>query len=783
MFDVFWGIILNLLVFTVIGFGPAVFLLSDEKRIESSLAIAPILGFALSSIFGTYLVQLDLPVSKWGIPWVITGSAVSLALCLVTTRKIHRGLTSADWRRFLFFGTGVLLTLLLVTTPMIVGGLDFTVLRGNGTDAFNYITLAGYLDHEPLSWVYQVDTKSLVHRHPSYGLAHALLGTRWTTSMMLALTSSLATIPLYRFEYGFSILSFILAFGPAFLFALRTGIRPIFAFLVAVAVCVGFWAQFVVDVRAVSQTNSVPVILLLALLFARIEASRERYCLGEWFLLAITVVALTFLYPEIVPMTVLALAIYVGACIFRKAYSMRKVVGHLVILGITVLGVLPAAPFLLRFFTHQMTYAASGQNTWHRAYFSWLYSNPLTGLWGLSYLSLDDYLARWLSGGLVQIVMILIGSVLSFILISGLIKGFGSGQKEFPVAFLITICFVCAAIIQFLYLFSGGQLWAAGKGLSFGYAFIMIGTVAYGLNGLRNVRFRWHRFFKSAFWTGITIWLVIQCGLGLYRVGYAYSGRDYRKYIGQHGEYRHHDWNIDDFSKVFEKERANAVWLSTGNAWVSEYLGLVFGWDMNVLNLDGVIRGGKNFSEVSQTPFKLPQYLILSKNSSQNLDAIAPFIEAQNKKLVLVRVSPKLMKNPVWLGMHNPNGIEIDGRGKKFIWMGNGPTILRILAPADGKILLKARYVMGPSLPGKSEREVVISSEEDTQSQRIIVTESTQNIWIPVRYGFNEIGLEVTDIPTVSRLSNGDTRPLLLGVSGLEVSFGRPSIKNHQKGS
>ncbi|MBL7084038.1 MAG: hypothetical protein ISS41_10495 [Candidatus Aminicenantes bacterium] len=277
------------------------------------------------------------------------------------------------------------------------------------------------------------------------------------------------------------------------------------------------------------------------------------------------------------------------------------------------------------------------------------------------------------------------------------------------------------------------------------------------------------------------VWLAIQCGLGICRIGYAYAGRDYRNYISNHGEYRRHDWGVAAFSNVFDEKKAPSVWISAGNAWVSEYLGFVFGWDTNVLNLDGVTRGGRNFSKMPQTPFELPQYLILSRDSYQNFDEIAPFVAAQNSELMLVRVSPKLLQNPVWLGIHNPNGIETESQGKKFFWMGGSATSIRLLAPADGEIVLKARYVMGPSLPEKSDREMIISSYVGAQAQHIFVTEATREIRVPVRQGLNEITFKIADLPSVVRLANGDTRPLLLGVYGLEIGFERNTLVNKEK--
>jgi len=81
--------------------------------------------------------------------------------------------------------------------------------------------------------------------------------------MMLAWTSYISQVPIYRFEYGFSALSCILTFGPAFCFALLTGVRPGYSFLLALAVCVGFWAQFLLDARAVfDQVIDLPPIEL-----------------------------------------------------------------------------------------------------------------------------------------------------------------------------------------------------------------------------------------------------------------------------------------------------------------------------------------------------------------------------------------------------------------------------------------------------------------------------------------------------------------------------------------
>jgi hypothetical protein len=214
--DVALGVILNLLQFTAIGIGPALIFLSSEKRIEVALAIAPALGFALSSVFGTYLVLLDKPIVEWAFPWLVISIIISVILSFIRLKKYQFELASINWQRVKVFAIGLGLTTLLVLLPMVIGGINFTALRGNATDTLNYIVLAGYLDHEPYSWAFQVDDQTLIERHPSYLLVQQLLSTRWTTSAMLAFTSRIAGHPIYYFEYGFTALCFILAVGPAF---------------------------------------------------------------------------------------------------------------------------------------------------------------------------------------------------------------------------------------------------------------------------------------------------------------------------------------------------------------------------------------------------------------------------------------------------------------------------------------------------------------------------------------------------------------------------------------
>jgi hypothetical protein len=309
------------------------------------------------------------------------------------------------------------LTTVLVIAPMVIGGLHFTTFRGNAIDTFNYITGAGYLDHEAYTWALQTDTQALIDRHPSYYIARDLLSTRFTTYIMLAYTSRVALLPIYRFEHGFSLIFFIIAFGPAFFLGLLLRIKQFHAFLLAIAICAGFWAQFVLDIRAMSHMNSISAILVLALISARIEEKPQYSVIGEYVLWSIAMIAIIFSYIEIVPLLALGLAIFVlTRFVLQGLFTIRQAAGYLFTLCLTAMGILSVSSLLGSFLRNQIHYAVNGHNDWHKAFFKWLYADPIIGLWGLSYLSVDERIAKLISPVLLRGGMLLLGFLLLFVL-------------------------------------------------------------------------------------------------------------------------------------------------------------------------------------------------------------------------------------------------------------------------------------------------------------------------------------------------------------------------------
>jgi len=81
-----------------------------------------------------------------------------------------------------------------------------------------------------------------------------------------------------------------------------------------------------------------------------------------------------------------------------------------------------------------------------------------------------------------------------------------------------------------------------------------------------------------------------------------------------------------------------------------------------------------------------------------------------------------------------------------------------------------AHFHMGPSLPDKPFRELVLKTSGGYVAQ-LLLRGGPESIDVPVLAGVTEILLIPTDLPSVKTQPNGDSRPLLLGVQGLRAGW------------
>jgi len=117
----------------------------------------------------------------------------------------------------------------------------------------------------------------------------------------------------------------------------------------------------------------------------------------------------------------------------------------------------------------------------------------------------------------------------------------------------------------------------------------------------------------------------------------------------------------------------------------------------------------------------------------------------------------------------NANGIErLDQQ--QFFWMGQGNTSIDVLANKAGFLHIGATFVLGPSVPNKSQRRLLMTTDTG-YSRQFIFHGGDQNIALPVQAGKTKLVLSTLDQPIGANAIKGDPRPLVLGVKGLTVSL------------
>jgi hypothetical protein len=121
-------------------------------------------------------------------------------------------------------------------------------------------------------------------------------------------------------------------------------------------------------------------------------------------------------------------------------------------------------------------------------------------------------------------------------------------------------------------------------------------------------------------------------------------------------------------------------------------------------------------------------------------------------------------------GVENPNGAERVA-GQTFYWLGNGDTVVTVVATSAGEVSLSGRFVFGPSLPDRPDRRLLVRSGANAEQTVTLSHDGDQALHVPVIKGENRIILRALDRPSVPVTGNRDTRPLIVGIQGLAATW------------
>jgi hypothetical protein len=499
-------------------------------------AIAPVIGLAILTLLTTYLVLSGTPLVKVAVPVAIALALLSVLLLLSNRRPGVNVEEDSPWYRGYLLPFVV--TALLLALPFALGGFEFAILRGNGTDAFNYVTMADAFTRYPLDWVMSQPKDVLASYSPSLPLAQELLKTRWSTSALLAFVSAMFGIAPIEFEYTFT-LTLMLALYSALVACLSaTAALTKLTVWLAVAFVAGFWGQFTLDIRAFSQITALPLVaMILAWLLSQSITSTNLFRYGV-LPTAVLFAALIFQYPEIVLAYLPGAGLIFIARIWvasREKNSSPPVLG--VAMGFAALALALSAPlirFVFSFAYDQAQFAANKSMGWENAYFSWM-KNPVSGLWGGgSKLGLGNPLdTLFLVLGFVVGALLTLGVLMRLRKVIGNLRHWQENYAEAAI-FLLAASAAAGATL----LFVKGNPWSAGKVISFFALLIPILLAGWLHHGVAFEARAQTALATRAIRLAILGWLVLGALFAGARLIHAAKETDFGRYIGGHGEHR-----------------------------------------------------------------------------------------------------------------------------------------------------------------------------------------------------------------------------------------------------
>jgi hypothetical protein len=764
-------LILNFLILFVLGTGFST-LLRPKGDITQQISLSGAMGFSLVSVLLTIFIQAGIRPSIWF--WLVLAflSIVCGAGFLVLTFRKHRPMDVSDLAMLSpracksiwlppIVATGAVLIIGLATLSL--GGSAFHMLRGNGTDSFNYATIAMALERLPLSVIQGTDAQTLIARNPSLGLAKSLLTTRWTTGALLGWCAGISGSAAVQITFAFGLLCLVLAVGPCFLLARLIGLNPWQAAGLTVAILTGFWAQVVLDMQALSHLHALPIALLWTFLVIEIQGQLwKSWMAKEGFLLLLATCALFLAYPEILPFLLLGLALhYIWMLVCRRARLIQVIIASLPLaLGLALAFFI--SPSLLDFLGSQLHYGATGVNTWHRDYFSWLYQNPPAGLWGLNFIDLGQLGTDSSTALPWQVLMGSLGLILTFAAVVFLVQCVRD-RGDFRARNLVA-AFIIAGFLQVLALLIRQQWWAAGKAVSFFVPFLWLGAGLAVFTWPKQPKLHRQAAVAKLIRTVGIIWVASQIWMGIARIGIAATGSDYKGYMSHHGFYRQYDLNIAPILKALGKPASDSIALITGETWLGEYVSLSLGnyWPIRFAN-DITDRAGNSLFLKSGV-YKCRYILVDRRMCLEPPDRQIPKPVAFTKDLLLLDIKAIADNMPILVAISNPNGIERTAEGIPFFWMGGASTIIWIASARQGTFFLYGDWRPGPSLPGGGNRTLEITNDEDGRPLTLTITPKTKDVQIHLQHGLNRFRFRIREQRSRMVLSNGDKRPLFFGL-------------------
>jgi hypothetical protein len=624
---------INGLVFAGAGLGPMA-LLAPRLGALAVLALAPAAGYALySTVLTWWLLQEG---TAGAAAWPLAGLLLAVsAACLAACRDTLRPrLAAVSPKRLLAGAAGAVLCLGLLLAPLAAGKKGYDVFRGNASDSFIYMFIARYFDEHPRAWAFEQTPEAAEAAGPMLVPAQSMMSIRWTSGAMLTAGARLGGLGIVEYQYAFTLTSFVLLFAALLPFLAAMGLSAPAASLSALALSTGFYAQMVLDIRAFSQINVLPLAALLALALSLPAPAGRRETLGRLGLLAGCYLAAFVNYTEIFPMVAGASASYL---VLRRALGRLPWAEAGVHAAGFLLGMAATWPvrFLWGHMLAQIQFTQGAPQLWSEAYFTWLYHNLPSGLFGLPLLEYGfSRLPGWSFCDLPGWLVTGLGLGLGGLYVLGGLRAANDAERRAP---LCALTFSLVSLAAFAVFWLRGAPWVAGKGLSYFYPM----TAAVALYAALARPAGKPVLPRPAAYAAVALAGVLLAGqlvaAGL-RPVYAALDVDYPRYVRNHGRYRVIDGNIAGIRDALARAGADRLAVCSADPWKWSFLGLSLDGPFKVV-APGVLADPDD-------PGQAEVFVALDRAPGGPPPELAGYRLAENAAFVVYR-----MPRAVWAGL------------------------------------------------------------------------------------------------------------------------------------
>jgi hypothetical protein len=644
-------------------------------------AISPAIGLAVITLLTTYLILLGIPLGP-------ASKNIALSIAILAAIRLASGPGPGFEKKGILtqseYFVPLLSTALLVVLPFIIGGYQFAILRGNGTDAFNYVTMADGLSRFPLDWILAQTKETLSAQSPNLSLAQDLLKSRWSTSALLAFASGAFGISPVEFEHAFTLTLMVVLFNS--LVGALSATRSLTRLTVwlPVVFVVGFWGQFTLDIRAFSQIASLPILVtLIGWLLSHADRPFSIFRYGV-SLTAILLCALFFQYPEIVVAFLpgAGLIFLIRLWMVHKASSLTKedVRAVVAVSFATLLFSSPIIKFVVGFALEQGRFAVNKSLGWEGAYFAWM-KNPIRGLWGAG---VDPGLGlRFDNGFAVVAFLTALGLTLGVAVRAAMLVSTRTRvHGNLPETGLLLLA--ASGLIGCGVLVARENIWAAGKVLSYFAILIPIWMAIY-LSTRKSVlsSSRLYRSVSPILCVSIFGWGAINLVLAGARVAHATYETDFPGYIAQHGEYRRVNAEAIARMPYFYCPMGSSISIFEPTVWGREFLTHLVEGRGFMASTPGYPRNRD--AETDQNPRQVETNCVLANR--KYFDANSLPIQPSNNPLDFMVASPG-NHFAALLALEGGYGVELDREtASRYVWTGPQDVRLTLLARASDYVV------------------------------------------------------------------------------------------------